>query len=111
LAHIGQNENRQEQVRSSGRMLAHFKTWGKEWSGRIGDLTLVMRSDKITMLDKLVAFGALFYLICPFDLIPDAIPVIGYADDFVILGIAVLYYRKRFPHLFRDRADKQAKGE
>ncbi len=110
LARIGENERRQEQVRSSGRMLTRLKAMGAEWRSRIGDLTLVMRSDEITALDKLVAFGALFYLICPFDLIPDAIPVIGYADDFIVLGIAVLYYRKRFPHLFRDRAKKPEKG-
>jgi uncharacterized membrane protein YkvA (DUF1232 family) len=111
LARIGENEHRQEQVRSSGRMLAHFKTMGETWRGRIEDLTLALRSKEITALDKLVAFGALFYLICPFDLIPDAIPVIGYTDDFVILGIAVLYYRRRFPHLFPDRTRKQARGE
>ena len=109
LARIGENENRQDQVKSSGRMLERLKAMGAEWSSRIGDLTLVMKSNEITALDKLVAFGALFYLICPFDLIPDAIPVIGYADDFIILGIAVLYYRKRFPHLFPDRARKPEK--
>ena len=102
LARIGENEHRREQVRGSGRMLAHFKTMGKEWRGRIDDLMLALRSGKIGTLDKLVAFGALFYLITPFDLIPDAIPVIGLTDDFVILGIAVLYYRSRFPEIFQD---------
>ena len=110
LACIGENEHRQEQVRSSGRMLERLKDMGSEWRGRIDDLMLAMRSKEITALDKLVAFGALFYLICPFDLIPDAIPVVGYADDFIVLGIAVLYYRRRFPHLFPDRSRKTAKG-
>jgi uncharacterized membrane protein YkvA (DUF1232 family) len=109
LAQIGGNEQRQQQVKSSGKMLERLKGMGAEWGSRIGDLTLVMRSDEITTLDKLVAFGALFYLICPFDLIPDAIPVIGYADDFIVLGIAVLYYRKRFPHLFHGRQKKDGK--
>jgi uncharacterized membrane protein YkvA (DUF1232 family) len=110
LAIIGENEHRQDQVRSSGRMLARLKSMGEEWRDRIEDLTLAMRSKELTALDKLVAFGALFYLICPFDLIPDAIPVIGYADDFIVLGIAVLYYRRRFPHLFPDRSRKPGKG-
>jgi uncharacterized membrane protein YkvA (DUF1232 family) len=109
LASIGENENRQDQVRSSGKMLERLKSMGVEWRHRIEDLTLALRSKEITALDKLVAFGALFYLICPFDLIPDAIPVIGYADDFIILGIAVLYYRRRFPHLFPDRSRKLEK--
>ena len=59
LACIGENENRQEQVRGSGRMLARFKAMGEEWRGRIEDLTLALRSKEITALDKLVAFGAL----------------------------------------------------
>ncbi len=109
LAAIGKNEQRQQQVQGSGRMLARFKTMGSEWRSRINDLTLALRSDEITSLDKLVAFGALFYLICPFDLIPDAIPIFGLTDDFIVLGIAVLYYRRRFPHLFHDRTHKQAK--
>ncbi|MFI5361004.1 MAG: YkvA family protein [Elusimicrobiota bacterium] len=110
LAAIGGNEQRQEQVKRSGKMLARLKEMGAEWRGRIEDLTTAVNSKEINALDKLVAFGALFYLICPFDLIPDALPVIGFADDFIVLGIAVLYYRKRFPHLFPDRKKKQAKA-
>ncbi|MCX5796237.1 MAG: YkvA family protein [Elusimicrobia bacterium] len=111
LARIGENEHRQDQVRNSGRMLAHFKAMGEEWRGRIDDLMLALRSHEIAILDKFVAFGALFYLITPFDQIPDYIPVIGLSDDFIVLGIAVLYYHRRFPHLFRGRARKQDKGD
>ena len=75
-----------------------------------GNHTTTPAENRLVLSHLYVAFGALFYLICPFDLIPDAIPVIGYADDFIVLGIAVLYYRKRFPHLFRDRAKKPEKG-
>ena len=107
LATIGKNERRQHQVQGSGKMLTRFKAMGAEWRSRIEDLTLALRSNEIDPLDKLVAFGALFYLICPFDLIPDAIPIFGLADDFIVLGIAVLYYRKRFPHLFRDLTKKR----
>jgi uncharacterized membrane protein YkvA (DUF1232 family) len=49
-----------------------------------------------------VAYGALFYLILPFDLIPDSIPVFGYVDDFGILGFAVAYYARKFPELKRS---------
>ena len=109
LALIGESEHRQDQVRGSTRMLTNFKNMGKAWRGRIDDLMLALRSNEITALDKLVAFGALFYLICPFDLIPDAIPIIGFTDDFIILGIAVLYYRRRFPHLFKNERVKSEK--
>jgi uncharacterized membrane protein YkvA (DUF1232 family) len=107
LARIGEDPHRQSQVLDSGRMLKRFQAMSAEWKSRIADLTLVLKSDEVTRLDKLVAFGALFYLITPFDLIPDAIPVFGLVDDFIILGIAVLYYRRRFPHLF-GKAKKAA---
>lgn len=109
LAAIGRSENRQRQVRESSGMLSQFQTLGQEWKQRIADLTLALGSEELTALDKLVAFGALFYLITPFDLIPDAIPVIGLSDDFIVLGIAALYYRSRFPHLFRGRAWRASK--
>jgi uncharacterized membrane protein YkvA (DUF1232 family) len=109
IARIGEDENRQAQVKRSGKMMARFKAMGSEWKGRIDDLTLALKSDQLTALDKLVAFGALFYLITPFDLIPDAIPVFGLLDDFVILGLAVMYYRKRFPHLFPNRKGDRKK--
>ena len=103
LARIGDDPNRQEQVKRSSRMLDRFKAMSADWKSRIGDLTFVLESQKMPAVDKLVAFGALFYLITPFDLIPDAIPVFGLVDDFIVLGVAVLYYRARFPHLFKDK--------
>jgi uncharacterized membrane protein YkvA (DUF1232 family) len=100
LARLGEDPNRQAQVKSSGRMLQRFRKMSGAWKRRLDDLTLVLKSSRLPPFDKLVAFGALFYLITPFDLIPDALPVFGLVDDFVILGIAALYYRTRFPHLF-----------
>jgi uncharacterized membrane protein YkvA (DUF1232 family) len=100
LARIGQDENRRRQVEGSSKLLARFRAMGALWKERIDDMKLAIASDKITKLDKLVAFGALFYLITPFDLIPDTIPVFGLMDDFVVLGIAALYLRKRYPKIF-----------
>jgi uncharacterized membrane protein YkvA (DUF1232 family) len=104
LARIGADENRQTQVKASERMFERFRKMSAEWKRRLDDLALVLRSESVPTLDKLVAFGALFYLIAPFDLIPDAIPLFGYVDDFIILGIAALYFRTRFPKLFASRA-------
>jgi len=40
---------------------------------------------------KSVAVAALAYLVCPLDLIPDAIPVIGYLDDAGVIAAAVAH--------------------
>lgn len=101
LARIGQDENRRRQVQSSNKMLARFQAMSADWKERVTTLREAISSPKLTAVDKLVAFGALFYLITPFDLIPDAIPVFGLVDDFIVLGIAALYYKTRFPHLFK----------
>jgi uncharacterized membrane protein YkvA (DUF1232 family) len=37
---------------------------------------------------KVVLVGAIVYFVVPDDLIPDTIPVIGYADDAAVLGAA-----------------------
>lgn len=38
---------------------------------------------------KVVLVGAIVYFVVPNDLIPDYIPVIGYADDAAVLGAAI----------------------
>ncbi|MDR3606400.1 MAG: YkvA family protein [Oligoflexia bacterium] len=100
LSQIGVNEKHRSEVDQSAKKLSGFKKLGSEWRQRISTLTTVIRSRKLTALDKWVAYGALFYLITPFDLIPDHIPVIGLLDDFGILGFAVTYYLRRYPELF-----------
>ena len=111
LAVIGRDQNRQKQVAASGKLISHVRAMGAKWRGVIDDMKLALKSDEITALDKLVAVGALFYLIMPFDLIPDAIPVFGYMDDFIVLTIAALYLRKRYPRLFPKRAAVKKSGK
>jgi len=100
LSRLGSQEPKIEEVKKSRKFILSFKKMGQEWSFRISSLMKVLESNELNTFDKLVAYGALFYLICPFDLIPDYIPVFGYMDDFIVLGFAVAYYVKRFPHLF-----------
>jgi len=100
LSQIGVNEKHKTEVDESSELLSRFKKLGSEWQERISSLLTVIKSKKLSALDKWVAYGALFYLITPFDLIPDHIPVIGLLDDFGILGFAVTYYLKKYPELF-----------
>jgi uncharacterized membrane protein YkvA (DUF1232 family) len=106
LLHIGTNTKARQRVEASAGKIQKFAIWGSAWKGRIGILTKAIRSKKLTAVDKLVAYGALFYLILPFDLIPDTIPIFGYVDDFGILGFAVAYYLKNYPKIFVDQADQ-----
>jgi uncharacterized membrane protein YkvA (DUF1232 family) len=49
----------------------------------------LIRDPRVAMLDKLLVFGAVAYIIAPIDLIPDFIPFIGEVDDVYILVIAL----------------------
>jgi uncharacterized membrane protein YkvA (DUF1232 family) len=106
LSQIGlKGTNKSEVDRNKSRIMS-FKKMGAEWGRRVTSLWKVVTSAELNTMDKLVAYGALFYLICPFDLIPDWIPVFGYMDDYIVLGFAVAYYMKRFPQLFESIQEK-----
>ena len=44
-----------------------------------------MQSDKVSKSDKTIIIGALGYLISPIDVVPDAVPIAGLADDLSVL--------------------------
>ncbi len=79
-----------------------FASWGPTWKRNIEMLAAVVKSDNFTFLEKQVAYGALFYLELPLDLIPDAIPVFGYIDDFGMLCAAAAHYSLKYPEKFKS---------
>ncbi|MBY0472044.1 DUF1232 domain-containing protein [bacterium] len=51
-----------------------------------GKLISNMNSSKIPSKSRALCAGALAYFINPFDVIPDAVPLIGYMDDLAVMG-------------------------
>jgi uncharacterized membrane protein YkvA (DUF1232 family) len=101
LAKIGESPQRAAEVRTQEKKISFFSRLGKEWASWISTLKAALRSSRLTSAEKLPAYGALFYLICPFDLIPDHIPVLGLLDDAAVLSLAAGYYAKKLgggPH-------------
>ena len=49
----------------------------------------LVRDPRVAMVDKLLVFGAIAYIVTPIDLIPDFIPFIGEVDDVYLLVIAL----------------------
>ena len=54
-------------------------------------LDYTLQSDKVSATNKAMIIGALGYLISPLDVVPDAIPIAGLADD---LGVLVFVLKK-----------------
>ena len=51
-----------------------------------------LKDARVPLWRKLVGVGALFYLVWPFDLIPDYIPILGWLDDVGVLTAAAFFY-------------------
>ena len=62
-------------------------------------LYYVLKSPNVPLKVKAEIVGALGYLILPFDLIPDWLPVVGYTDDLAAL-LAVI--RNVSPYITKD---------
>jgi len=52
---------------------------------------------RVAMVDKLLVFGAIAYIVTPIDLIPDFIPVLGYLDDLIVVPAGILLVVRLIP--------------
>lgn len=75
------------------KFIAKILTYAKKMGVKLSYYSLLLfyafQSPHTSKKDKLTIAGALGYLILPVDLIPDFIPVIGFADDLTIIVYAV----------------------
>ncbi|MDR0609089.1 MAG: DUF1232 domain-containing protein [Planctomycetaceae bacterium] len=63
---------------------------------------------------KAVIIGALGYFICPIDVIPDVLPIIGYTDDAAVIATTIKIVAKAMVNHceieeFREKAQKTIK--
>lgn len=60
-------------------------------------LYLACRDPRTPWYAKALALCVLAYAISPIDLIPDAIPIIGHVDDFILVPLGVLLVSRLIP--------------
>ena len=70
-------------------------------------LYYLMQSDKVSLKDKAIIIGALGYLISPIDVVPDAIPIAGLADDLAVLLYALGKVWSQVDDNFKDKAQEK----
>ncbi|MBR4924356.1 MAG: DUF1232 domain-containing protein [Prevotella sp.] len=96
---------------SSGDFVDKIQRIAKRAGSKLvyGSLLLyyTMQSDKVSRKDKAIIIGALGYLISPLDVMPDAIPIVGLADDMAVL----VYVLKKVWSLVSDEARQKAKDK
>jgi uncharacterized membrane protein YkvA (DUF1232 family) len=56
------------------------------------------------LLPRLLALFAVLYVILPIDLVPDAIPVIGWLDDIGVVALILGFTAKRVAEYFEPKS-------
>lgn len=72
-------------------------------------LYYVLRSPAVTKADKTKIYGALGYFILPVDLLPDLLPMLGYADDLSAVVWALHTVWKNITPEIKDKAAAKAR--
>jgi len=70
------------------------------------DVALYLRDGAVPWWKKGVGIFAALYVVCPLDLIPDWIPMIGWLDDLGVLGICAWYFVRQVKKHAAQRAPR-----
>jgi uncharacterized membrane protein YkvA (DUF1232 family) len=73
-----------EELRVEAQMFDRFKILPQIW--RTGRLALrLLRDSRVPMAAKFIFGATVLYMVSPLDVVPDWLPVIGQADDLMVL--------------------------
>ena len=74
-----------------------LKRIAKNLKRELGTYQLILKDKRTPRLAKWLLAAAIGYILLPFDLIPDFIPVIGHLDDAVIVPFLVFLALRMIP--------------
>ena len=92
-------------------MLSQLKKVAGQLKQEFEVYRLVLRHPKTPVLAKIFLGLAIAYVLMPFDLIPDFIPVIGQLDDLVIVPLLVYVALKMIPNAVVSECREQIRRE
>jgi len=78
-------------------MFAKLKKTGHEIKREINVYRRVLKDARTPKIARILLGLAIGYLLLPFDIIPDFIPVIGHLDDLIIVPALVIIALKMIP--------------
>ena len=83
-------------------MFEKLQSLGRSLKREVTVYQLVIQDQRTPKLAKLLLMLAVGYVLLPFDIIPDFIPVIGHVDDAVIVPALVLLALRYVPQAVLD---------
>lgn len=89
-------------------MLEKFKAAAKRLKMETMTLYFVARDERTPWYARGLAFVVVGYALSPFDLIPDAIPVLGLLDDLILVPAGIWLVLKLVPQNVLEEARVQA---
>jgi len=94
-------------------LLKKFKSLTRQLKQELAVYRLVLRHPQTPRVAKLFLGLAVGYLLLPFDLIPDFIPIIGQLDDVIIIPVllclALLFIPKAVIQSCREQVNAKVK--
>jgi len=78
-------------------MFHRLKSAKMKLAAELKVLRLVLKHPRTPLLAKVLLGAAVGYLLLPFDLIPDWVPVLGYLDDLVVVPVLIVLALKLVP--------------
>ena len=77
------------------------------WRGRARLVWRLMRSPRVPLPAKVILPALVLYLMCPIDVVPDFIPVLGHLDDVLVIILAFwAFARLAPPGIVSEEAEK-----
>lgn len=89
-------------------MFERLRSVGKTLKSELKVYRLVLKDRRTPIVAKIMLALAVGYLLLPFDLIPDFIPIFGHLDDAVIVPALVIIAVRMIPQEVLDEARLKA---
>ena len=74
-----------------------LKSLSKRFKKEVIIYKLILKDKRTPFLAKFLLWLAIIYLLTPFDLIPDFIPIIGQIDDVIVVPALIYFSLKLIP--------------
>ncbi len=88
-----------------------LKSTGEKIRRELKVYQLIAKDDRTPKRAKFLLGLAVGYMLLPFDIIPDFIPVIGHLDDMLIVPLMVIAALKMIPKEIVDDCRRKAEGQ